>query len=111
MPVTLTLGLNQKCCDCGIALYKEEIAYEIRGEFIDYIEHQPGEISILLCSGCRERLIHNTNISQGDAIMKRKLLEADGAKVSPKLDFSYAEDEFLKDNLDFRAPDDVGNGI
>jgi hypothetical protein len=35
MPVTLTAGLNVKCCLCGIALYKEEIAYEIRGEFID----------------------------------------------------------------------------
>lgn len=110
MPVTLTLGLNHKCCDCGIALRKEEIAYEVQGGYIDYIEHSPGQINMLFCSGCREKILQHLHSDQGDAILKRKLLEADGAKEPPKLDFSHAEEEF-KDNLDFRAPDDVGNGI
>jgi len=111
--LTITAGLTQKCCDCGIALYEEEIAYEIRGEFIDYIERQPGEISVLLCSGCRERIIENTRASQGDAILKRKLLEADGAKRSiPALDATHAEEEFVQDHpFGPDIPDGTGAGI
>jgi hypothetical protein len=113
MPITLTAGLNAKCCLCGIALYKEEIAYEIRGEFIDYIEHQPGHISVILCSGCRERLIHNTNICQGDAILKRKLLEAEGAKKPvPQIDVSEAGEAFLNEHpFGPDLPDGTGIGI
>ena len=115
MPVTLTLGLNHKCCDCGIALKANEIAGEIIGRLVDYGDHKTMEFDgvtarLMLCSGCLGRIKEYWAKDQGDAILKRKLLEADGAKEPPKLDFSHAEEEF-KDNLDFRAPDDVGNGM
>ena len=89
MSIALTLGLNQKCCDCGIALYDQEIAYEIVGHYIDYIDHKPGEIQgLLFCSGCRDRILHNLKTDQGDAILKRKELEREGAKKEiPKLEF------------------------
>ena len=104
--IALTMGLNNKCCDCGIALYKEEIAYEISGGYIDYIEHAPGQISVLLCSGCRERILHNIHADQGDAILKRKELEREGAKTDiPKLDFPDTEID------DFRTPDGSGVGM
>ena len=107
MPIALTLGLSNKCCDCGIALYKEEIAYEVTGTYIDYIEHCPGQITILLCSGCRERILHNLHADQGDAILKRKELEREGAKKEmPKLDFSHADTD-----VDIRTPDNTGVGI
>lgn len=106
MPVALTLGLNQKCSDCGIALYKDEIAYEITGTYIDYIDHVPGEINILLCSGCRERLLHYLHSDQGDAILKRKELERDGAKRKmPSLDFPVETPDEVK------MPDGGGVGM
>jgi hypothetical protein len=105
MPVALTKGFNQKCCDCGIAIRKEEIAYEIRGDFIDYIEHRPGQISILLCSGCRERLIQNTNLDMGDAILKRKEIEREGPGPLKPLVFPDVELD------DYRAPDGGPFGI
>jgi hypothetical protein len=105
MQITVTKGLDFKCCDCGIALYKQEIAYEIVGDCIDYIEHTPGDIRVILCSGCRERLIQNTNLSQGDAILKRKLIERDGAGplkpiIIPDTDID-----------DYRTPDSAGVGM
>jgi hypothetical protein len=105
MSVALTLGLTHKCCDCGIALKKEEIAYEIRGEYIDYIEHIPGDISIILCSGCRERMLHNMQSSQGDAILKRKMIEKDGPGPLKPLVFPEPEID------DFRTPDSAGTGM
>jgi hypothetical protein len=107
MPIALTKGLDHKCCDCGIAIRSEEIAYEIHGGYIDYIKHEPGQITILLCSGCRERLLQNIHADQGDAILKRKELEREGAKSEmPKLDFSHADTDF-----DIRTPDSAGTGM
>ena len=103
MPIILTKGLTEKCSDCGIALYKEEIALEIRGEFIDYIEHKPGEISIIFCSGCRERILNYLNMSIGDAILKRA--ELDNVPVAKPITVSETEID------DFRTPDDAGVGI
>jgi hypothetical protein len=105
MQATSIHSLGEKCCDCGIAISKQEIAYEIRGDFIDYIEHTPGQINITLCSGCRERLIHNTNIDQGDAILKRKEIEREGPGPLKPLVFPDVEIE------DYRAPDGGPYGI
>lgn len=105
MSVALTLGLTEKCSDCGIALKKNEIAYEIRGEYIDYIEHSPGEINILLCYGCRERILHNIHSDQGDAILKRKEIEREGP--GPKKPLVFPEPEIE----DFRTPDGGGVGM
>ena len=108
MPVALTKGLNNKCADCGIAVYPLEIAYEISGSYIDYIKHVPGQITILLCSGCRERILQNLHADQGDAILKRKELEREGAKHTvPQLDI---EDPDLSE-IDFRTPDNTGTGM
>ena len=106
MPIALTKGLDQKCYDCGIALHKLEVAYEIRGEFVDYIEHKTGTIDITLCSGCRDRLVEFLKKDQGDAILKRKELEREGAKKEmPKLDFPDTAID------DFRTPDNTGVGM
>jgi hypothetical protein len=109
MPVALTKGLNQKCCDCGIALYSQEIAYEITGTYIDYIEHVPGQITVLLCSGCRERLLHNLHADQGDAILKRKELEREGAKHTIAQIEAFSEEDLS--DIDFRTPDNTGVGM
>lgn len=106
MTIALTWGLNSKCCDCGIALYDQEIAFEIVGRYIDYIDHKPGEIVLLYCSGCREKIVHNAHTDQGDAILKRKELEREGAKKEiPKLEFPDVTID------DFRTPNGGGTGI
>jgi hypothetical protein len=105
MPVALTKGLNHKCCDCGIALKKEEIAYEVTGSYIDYIDHIPGQFNGLFCSGCRERILHNFQSDQGDAILKRKEIEKDGPGPLKPLVFPDTEID------DFRTPDGAGVGM
>jgi len=111
VPITLTKGLDQKCYDCGIALNQLEIAYEIRGEFVDYIERKTGTINITLCSGCRERIIEYLKKDQGDAILKRKELERDNPRM-PAVDYAEAEKEFIDNNpFGVKYPDDAGVGM
>jgi hypothetical protein len=43
------------CCGCGHAISKYEIGGEIRGTYSDYLEHVPGEITIVLCIECWEK--------------------------------------------------------
>jgi len=105
MPVTLTKGLDCKCYDCGIALKKTEVAYEIRGEYIDYVEHETGEIDITLCTGCRDRVLEYLKKDQGDAILKRKEIEREGP--GPKKPLVFPEPEID----DFRTPDSGGVGM
>lgn len=78
MPVALTKGLSEKCCDCGIALKKIEIDGEIDGSFSDYGEHEQGTLRLRFCSGCWGRIKEILHKDQGDAILKRKELENGG---------------------------------
>ena len=117
MQITLTKGLNWKCCDCGIALYKEEKALELIGKCIDFIDHKTSDMredEFIFCSGCRERIMENHSRYLGDAILKRKELEKDG-HVSKKLDFSDTVNDYLQGLQDnptgFKTPDDVWGGI
>jgi hypothetical protein len=75
MPIALTLGLDFKCCDCGIALKKKEVDAEISGTYSDHGEHEQGCIELKFCSGCWERIREISRKDQGDAILKRKELE------------------------------------
>lgn len=43
------------CVMCGHALSKYEIGGEIRGSYSDYIEHVPGEISVVYCIECWQK--------------------------------------------------------
>lgn len=106
-------NLTHRCSFCGVAITPKEIAYEITGQSIDYIEREPGAISLILCEGCRDRLLHNISKDQGEAIMQRKLLEADGAaKPAQAIDTTYAKKEFLEDHpFGIDPPDGTGMGI
>ena len=110
MLLTVTKGLVEKCHACGIALYKREIDGEIRGEFVDYGNHEQGTINLTFCSECWCRLLDNTRKNQSDAIMKRAELENIPVK-QPALDFSGAEEEFLNDNPGGYDLPDGGFGI
>lgn len=111
MPISITKGLEEKCHDCGIALYKIEIDGEIRGEFVDYGRHEQGMINLTLCSGCWDRLRENMKKEQGDAILKRAELDNIPKKDHP-LDYSGAIDEYLNDNPQGPdLPDGTGAGI
>jgi hypothetical protein len=113
MKAVTTRSLKHRCSVCGIAIQSHEIAYEITGQSIDYIEHEPGMINLLLCVGCREKILHNLTLDQGTAIMFRKALEADGAAKKPEpVDTSHAEPEFLADHpFGIDPPDGTGVGI
>lgn len=108
MPIALTKGLDEKCCDCGIALYKKEITGELGGWFIDYVEHEEGDVHLKFCSGCWERIKEIMKRDQGDAILKRKELEREGAKHTPAQIDVFIEND---DNFDFRTPDPNGVGM
>ncbi|MGD0535918.1 MAG: hypothetical protein ABR999_10860 [Methanoregula sp.] len=134
MPIALTKGLNQQCAYCGIAIKDEEIAGQIDGQYVDYLKHRTGVIDrMLFCSGCWEHIELSNKSNLGDAILKRKELEAEGAKTEPiVLDLTKAEpsplatkeqsdhilesvqadQDYLKEHpLDFTAPEHVGTGI
>lgn len=83
MPISLIKGLDEKCCDCGIALHKKEVDAELDGWFVDYSEHDQGDMRLKFCSGCWGRIKEILRRDQGDAILKRKELEGDGAKRDP----------------------------
>lgn len=44
------------CGVCGIALYKHEVAAEIRGDVVDYDEKMIGKCSITLCRDCKNKV-------------------------------------------------------
>lgn len=111
MPVTLTKGLDEKCCDCGIALKKIEIDGEfVGGNFIDYGEHTQtyidgDRITMKFCSGCKERIKTYLNKDQGDAILKRKELEKD----EPFKPLSLPDVDI--EGHDVKMPDGAGVGM
>ena len=106
MPIALTKGLDNKCCDCGIALHKREIDGELDGRYSDYGEHEQGDMHLKFCSGCWGRIKEILKRDQGDAILKRKELEREGAKKEiPKLDFPDVAID------DIRTPDPNGVGM
>jgi hypothetical protein len=106
MPIALTKGLDEKCHLCGFALRKKEIEAEITGTFVDYGERKTGTINLTFCSECWGGLTEISKRDQGDAILKRKELEREGAKKEmPKLDFPDTEID------DFRTPDNTGVGM
>ena len=110
MRVTQTRGLDEKCTGCGIALHKHEIAFEVNGQYIDYTEHCPGDINLTLCSGCRDRILHNIQMDQGDAILRR--IELDNEKRGPAIDASGAMETYLEENpMGITPPDGTGQGI
>jgi hypothetical protein len=111
MSVALTLGLTHKCCDCGIALKKEEVAGAfVAGRLVDYAnretEYIDDEKPIEFCSGCLGRIKEHRAKDQGDAILKRKELERDGP--GPLKPLVFPEPGEIED---FRAPDGTCNGM
>jgi hypothetical protein len=102
--LTITKGLTEKCCDCGIALKDKEVDGELIGKIVDYGEHKTYEFDgitdrLPLCSGCLGRMKENRAKDQGDAIMKRKELDKDGAQGGQiKIDVKQV---FLTRPLDF----------
>jgi hypothetical protein len=105
MPVTLTKGLDEKCCDCGIAIRKIEVDGELEGRYADYGEHEQGDIHLKFCSGCWGRIKEILKKDHGDAILKRKELEREGAKEARPLTFPDPDID------DFRTPDGAGVGM
>ena len=106
-------GLDDRCCYCGIALYKHEISACCNGTYIDYDAHDFGEVEILFCSECWTRIKKNMDEEQSEAIMRR--LELDNTKKysnKKQLSFDHAEDEFLNENpFGYKAPDETNGGI
>jgi len=109
MPIALTKGLDEKCCDCGIAIHKKEIDGELEGRYADYGEHEQGGMRPKFCSGCWGRIKEILKKDQGDAILKRKELEREGAKHAIAQLDTFTDKDLT--GIDFRTPDDAGVGM
>lgn len=110
--LTVTKHLTHRCGVCGIAISSKEIAFEISGRYIDYTEHVSGPANILLCGGCREKLLQNLGEEQGIAILRRLEIEGDGKKSPPPINTDEAHQKFLGENpFGIEPPDGTGAGI
>jgi len=73
--ITITDKLTEKCYICGIAIYPQEIALELNGMIVDYIDHALSNGNITLCSECREKIKQNTAEDQSAAVLRRAALD------------------------------------
>ena len=69
-------NLRIKCGDCGFAIYKVEIAGEVYGSFIDYNTKDRGQISILFCGECWDKVKNHAAANIRSGIAKRRALES-----------------------------------
>jgi len=69
-------NLKIKCCDCGFAIYKAEVAGEVYGSFIDYNTKDRGQIALLYCGECWDKIKTNADAPIRTSIAKRRALES-----------------------------------
>jgi hypothetical protein len=75
--ITVDRGnLKIKCCDCGFAMYKVEVAGEVYGSFVDYDTRDRGQIALLYCWECWGKLKGNADSPMREAIARRRALES-----------------------------------
>lgn len=75
MNSSVTRGLDWKCCMCGFAIKRKEIAGEIHGDYTDFEAHEVGSIDLQFCGECWGKMNQFLNEDQGNAILRRKALE------------------------------------
>ena len=63
------------CQICGIALYDSEVAGEIQGDYIDYLNRHTGEASIVFCHECWVNVLDKFNGGIEEAVRRRRMLD------------------------------------
>jgi len=69
-------GLDHKCAICGFAIYRKEIGGELNGKYIDYDEHEWGDLDIAFCGECWRVLRTNSEAPLRMAVAKRRAAES-----------------------------------
>jgi hypothetical protein len=80
------------CNICGFALMQHEVAGDISGTYINYVEHRNGSIQLSLCVDCQNKILEIIEGGADKAINRR--LEIEGQiKVPPHKKRSYDKDD------------------